>query len=430
MSVLRRGKSKGSDDARDESGPGEHPAVATSYLGRTFQSLALKDYRNLWLSMLFMMGGMNMQMVTRGVLAYDLTNSAFMVGVISAGMAPPIFVFALYGGTIADRLDRKRIIQVAQLGMILNTGFVAMSIHTDTVTGWHLLGAALVQGVLFAFMMPARQSIIPRLVGDRLISNALALNASGMSIMTLAAPGIGGAVYGAWGPAAAYDIIVAFNVGAVLFSALLPTVKSAGLQESKVLADMLDALRYVRANSTVMALLIIALGTTMIAMPARQLIPVYVEESFALGAGAVGVMLSIFGAGALAGSMFIAGLRRGSRRGLVLIMTTALSGASVLLLSISPIYLVAVAVMFFLGVADSGRRALNNALIMEQTDDEHRGRVSGIWMMNFGLMPLGVVPVAGLAEFFGIREAYAVSGAILLAFGIWFLVVNRKVRDL
>ncbi|MEE8364113.1 MAG: MFS transporter [Dehalococcoidia bacterium] len=421
-------------------GPGSRASVAAPrgrarrsplalYLSRTFESLSVPEFRLVWLSMLLMMAGMNMQMVARGVLTYDLSNSPFMVGLVGAGFAPPVLLFSLFGGAVADRMDRKRIILLAQIGMTLLTVVIAAFIHAGAVTIWHLFGASLFQGTLFSFLMPARQSMIPRLVGDRLISNALALNAMGMSMMTLLAPGVGGVIYGAWGPAAAYDAIVLFNLGALVFTWLLPSVVVAGVQRD-VLSDIRDGFRYVWRNRTVMALLMIALGTTMLAMPARNLLPVYVEDLFERGPEAVGLMLSVFGGGALVGSIFIAGLRRGARRGLYLVLATLLSGLSIFLLSVAPTYGVAVAVMLFMGLADVGRRALNNALVMEQTDDEHRGRVSGIWMMNFGLMPIGTLSVAGIAQVWGIRLAAAGAGVLLVAFAMWFLLVSRRVRSL
>lgn len=398
-------------------------------LRRTFASLTHPDFRNLWLSMLFMMAGMNMQTVVRGVLTYDLSHSALMVGIVSAGMSPPIFVFALFGGAIADRIDRKRMIQVGQVGMVLNTGVIALLIHMHAIAAWHLLVAAVVQGTLFSFIMPARQSIIPRLVGDKLITNALALNATGMSIMTLAAPGVGGAIYGTLGAGVAYDMIVAFNAIAVIFSTLLPSIIAKGPRKN-VLSDMKAAFSYVSRNRTVMALLAIALATTTVSMPARNLLPVYVEELFSMGAGAVGIMLSVSGAGSLVGSLFIAGLQRGSRRGLILLVGAVMSGTSVALLGVAPIFAVGVAIMAMLGLADSGQRALGNSLIMEHTEDDYRGRVSGIWMMNFGLMPLGVLPFAAAASAWGSRIAFGGAGLLLAVFALWFLAMNVRLRRL
>ncbi|MCH7907960.1 MAG: MFS transporter, partial [Chloroflexi bacterium] len=145
--------------------------VADGYWSRTFQSLSNPHFRALWLSMLLMMAAMNMQMISRGLLAWDLTGSYRMIGLISVGFAPPMLIFGMFGGVIADRVDRKRLIQFGQLGMVANAAVIATAIHTDTITIWYLFAAAIWQGTLFAFLMPARQSIIPGIVGDSLMAN-------------------------------------------------------------------------------------------------------------------------------------------------------------------------------------------------------------------------------------------------------------------
>ena len=408
--------------------------VADGYWSRTFQSLTNRNFRFLWLSMLLMMGGMNMQMVARGLLAWDLTGSYQMIGLISVGFAPPMLVFGMFGGVIADRIDRKRIIQFGQLGMVANAAVIATAIHTDTITIWYLFGASIFQGTLFAFLMPARQSIIPSIVGDNLMANALALNGMGMSLMTLAAPAVGGVIYAWQGPGAAYDVILALNAGSLVFSAMLPSVIAAG-KHRNVLGDLKDALRYAAGNRTIIGLLLIALGTTMFANAARNFLPAYVDDVFgkAIDAGgpqAVGWMLAVFGAGAFIGSLFIAGLRRGAHRGLWLIGSTLLSGVAVVGLGVAPVLAAAYVFLFFMGLADAGRRSLNNALLMEVVDDEYRGRISGIWMMNFGFMPIGIILYAQLAEIWDIRVASVVAGIGLLATGLWFLLFDRHIRRL
>ena len=157
--------------------------------------------------MLMLMAALNIQMLARGYLTWELTHSPIAVVVVGAGFAPPILLLSLYGGAIADRYARKRIIQLGQLGMIGISLLVAVSISTGTVTVYHLVGASLAQGTIWAFLMPARQAIIAQLVDDDHLTNAVALNASGMSLMTLAAPGIGGLIYGIWGPAVTYYAI-------------------------------------------------------------------------------------------------------------------------------------------------------------------------------------------------------------------------------
>jgi MFS family permease len=408
--------------------------VAEGYWRRMFQSLGNKNFRFLWLSMLLMMGGMNMQMVARGLLAWDLTGSYQMIGLISVGFAPPMLIFGTFGGVIADRVDRKRIIQVGQIGMVANAALISAAIHTDTITIWYLFIASIFQGTLFAFLMPARQSIIPAIVGENLMANALALNGMGMSLMTLGAPAIAGIIYAWAGPGFTYDTILVFNASSLIFSALLPSVVATGKRRN-VFGDLKDALRYAAHNGTVIGLLLIALGTTMFANAARNFLPAYVDDVFgkAISAGGpetVGWMLAVFGLGAFIGSLFIAGLRRGAHRGLWLIGSTLLSGAAVVGLGLAPVLIMAFVMLFFMGLADAGRRSLNNALLMEVVDDEYRGRISGIWMMNFGFMPIGILLFAQISDVWDIRVASVAAGVGLLLTGFWFLVGDRHIRRL
>ena len=205
----------------------------------------------------------------------------------------------------------------------------------------------------------------------------------------------------------------------------LPVGGSSG--RNRMAADIADGLRYVAGNRTVMFLLLLALSSTLFAMPFRNLLPAFVEESFGRGAASVGLLMSMIGLGSLVGSLFIAGLRRGSRKGPVLIGMTVMSGGGIVLAAVAPSYALVVAIMVLLGVGDSGRRALNSSLILENTDEEHRGRVMGMYMMNFGLIPLGVIPLAEVAESVGITIAFAGAGSLLIAAAALSGTLTRRV---
>ncbi len=377
------------------------------------------------------MGGVNVQMVARGVLAFELTGSVLAVSYVGAGFAPPILLFSLFGGAIADRVNRKQIIQYGQVGMALIAGGVAVSIITETVTIWHLIGASIMQGTLWAFLMPARQAIIPQIVGEKRMINAVALSSSGMALMTLGAPGIGGLAYFYFGPGTVYVVISLMAFASFLLTIRLPDV---GKMPSKagvaVLDDMKEGLRYVMQRRMVMLLLAMALSTAVLAMPFRSLLVVLVHDEFGRGADGFGFLLSAFGLGALVGSLGFAGMRATGPRGMALILTTTLSGIAILAAAVSPSYLLLMIIMVFVGLGDSGRRTLNSAVLMEQVDDEHRGRVMGLYMMNFGLMPLGIIPIAAIAEFAGIREALSISAIILIAVGVSFFALSKRMREL
>ena len=183
-------------DRRDVTDETDQPAPPRTGRWRaTFSSLAHRDFRYLWLGMMAMMGGVQMEMVAIGYLVYDITSSPFLLGLVEAGFAIPTLALALLGGALADRLNRKRVIQASQLVAVIVGIFLAVSILTEAVTWVHLMIAALVEGSLFAFMMPARQSIVPLMVRREQFTNAMALNSAAFSSMTLAAPGVAGGLY-------------------------------------------------------------------------------------------------------------------------------------------------------------------------------------------------------------------------------------------
>lgn len=400
-------------------------------VNRTFESLASPQYRLLWAGMLLMMGGMNMQMLARGYLALELTGDAFLVGAVGAGFAPPILLFSLFGGAVSDRVDRKKIIQYGQFGMILLSLVIGYLILTDAITIYHLIGASLIQGTLFAFLMPARQAIIPSLVEERQLSNAVALNASGMSLMTVAAPAVAGFIYAAGGPEAAYFTIAGMNLGAFLLTTTLrPPVNAAASKSKRMWKDVKEGLGYVRHNRTVLMLLLLTLSTSILAMPVRQLLPVQIEDVFHREVESLGLLMSMIGIGALVGSIAIASLKSSQHRGYVLLFTTAVSGIAILLSGLNASYSIALFIMVLIGIGDSGRRSLNQSLIMENADAAHRGRVMGVYMLNFGLMPLGVLPMGAIGKYIGIQWAFGIAGAILIVTTLMMTVMTRRIRAL
>ncbi len=402
----------------------------TSIWRQTFSSLAVQDYRHLWLGMLFLMGAMQMQMLARGFLTFELTSSPAKLGIVSAGFAPPMFCLALFGGAIADRLNKKRIIQAGQVTAGLVALFVAVSVTNDSITWWHLLAASMVQGALFSFVMPARQALIPRLVGQQRVANAVSLDAMGMSATTLIAPAISGVLYVVIGPEGVYYTIGALCLASVGFTALLPNLRTEpGGGKPAIITDIKAGLVYIRRSPLVRVLLMMGLTMALLAMPFRFLMPVFVVDLYGRGSGSLGVMISVMGAGSLIGTVAVAALGR-KKRGLVLIMGAFVTGIALLLVSLFAIYIVALVLMIFIGLGDANRKALNQALIMEVTEDQYRGRVMGVFMLNFALVPLGVLPAGFAAEYWGVDVAIGALAVLLLAVSMGFLITQRGLRDL
>jgi MFS family permease len=394
-----------------------------------FSSLKNRNFMFLWLGMVCLMAGINMQMIARGYLVYEITERPLLLGIVNVGAALPILGLSLFGGAIADRMDRRRIIQGGQFISLALTLAVAVLITMDAVTWQMLFVASMLQGAMWAFMMPARQAIIPQIVGKENVTNALALNAAGMSATTLIAPAVAGWIYAGIGPAGVYYVIAALGFFAVVFTTLVRYERATPVgKKANMRSDIADGLGYIVKSPMVLLLLIMGGATTMLAMPFRFLIPVFVVELYDRGPEALGLLVSVMGLGSLAGAMFIASMGKW-RRGVMLIAGSLMSGLGLILVAAFPFYMAAVAIMVLLGLGDATRRTLNETLIMEVVEDRFRGRVMSVFMMNFGLMPLGVLP-AGLAiEFYGGQATAAFLGITLVLVASGVLVTQRKLRN-
>ena len=396
---------------------------------QTFSSLANRDYRNLWLGMLLMMGAIQMLMLAQSYLIYDIYRSPGLLGLVNSSFAIPLLILGLFAGATVDRLEGKRIIQIGQSVATLSALIIAIFIATGTVTWVHLMVGSLVLGASFSFLMPARQAIIPQLVGEEKLTNAMALNAAGMSATTLLAPALGGILYATIGPDGTYFAISALLFGSVLLTGLLPKLEGAARSaRSSMTADIGAGLSYVRRSPLVLVLLFMGLATALFAMPFRLLMPVFIVDIYQRGPEAMGLLTSGIGLGALAGSLCIAMLGAW-RRGPMLIAGILVTGIALLLVAALPYYAVALGLMVVLGLGDGARQTLNQALIIEVTDAPYRGRVISMFMMNIALMPLGALPAGVAVQFLGGQKVVGFLAALLLATGVVILFTQRRLRE-
>ena len=385
------------------------------------------------------MSAMQMQMLSRGYLVYDMENSGSLLGLVNVGASIPMLVLPLFGGVLADRVNRKRIIQAGQIVAALIAFSVFVLIRTERIEWFHLLVSSIMQGAVFALMMPARQALIPQLVGKGLLSNALALNTAAMSATTLAAPSVAGVLYGYFGPSNVYLLIGVLSLGSCIATLFVrhrgeieTDVKPRNVQgKGKIkdlLSDITEGLKYVRSQRLIMVLLIMALATTVLAQPFRFLMPIFVVDVYNLGPESMGLLMSVMGLGALAGSIYIAA-HGNKNRGRILLVGSFVSGLSLLGVAVVPIYMWAVLFMIPLGLGDASRRTIIMTLIMEKSEERYRGRVMSIFMLNFGLMPLGVLPAGVISDLFGGQIAIGILAVLLIMVTSWVWFYHDGVRN-
>lgn len=410
--------------------PASRPATVQWFV-RAFDSLAVRDFRLLWLGMVMTMGGMQMQMVARGILAYEITDSRQLTGLIGIGFAPSMLLFSLFGGVVGERMERRSIIQVSQFLSALMTAAIGILIVTGALHWAHLLTVSVLQGAMFAFQMPARQAAIPALVGQDRVSNAVSLNAMAMSLMTVVSPGIAGLIYGLQGPEAVYFVITGMNLVAVLFTSMIPKMFP---EPERVRQSMVRNIRagfaYIKSKPLLQVLIVHGIIVALLSMPFRMLIAVFGEDVYGATPSQIGFLLVASGIGGLVGSVGIASLRSGHRRGWVLLSAAIVSGASLTLIATVPVYWVGIAAMIGIGLGESGRWALGQSLVMEHADNEYRSRVMSVMMMTFGLMPLGIYPLSLAMDLVGGEAATLGMAVMLLVAGVLFIVTQPRLRNL
>ena len=402
---------------------------------RTFDSLSVPGYRNLWIGFLLQMGGMQMLMLSGGYYVYELTGRASLLGVVTASGAIPAVSLALFGGVLADRIEKKRIIQTGQVVTLFVALFVGISITTGTITWVHLLVAAFVQGSVMPLIMPTRQAIVPQLVGMERLQNAVALNSMVMGLTTMVAPAFAGSLIGALGIETVYYVIAGMFVAALFFTHLLPKLeKTSSGRNASIMSDMKDGLKYAATNRVIFLLLFLSFSTIILAMPIRFILPVFAADVYEVGPERLGTMLSAIGLGSLFGTLVIAFLGKIARRGIALLLSGILSGSFLVGFSalsyLAPIFIAGIGVLVLIGVVQAARMTLTNSLMLEYADQEYRGRVLSIFSLNMGLMPAGVLPITILADRIGAPLSLGIMAVLLILVATTILLSSPRLRRL
>jgi len=414
---------------------------------RTFDALIeVRAFRWFMVAMLGNWASLQMQQVVRGFLVYHLTGSYAALGGMALANSAPRLVLALFGGVLADRLPKRVVIQVGQAFNALLTLSIALLLVFDVLRFEHLIFSAILQGISDSFTQPSRQALIPEVVGLGRLTNAVALNVSGMNTMRLVGPTVAGFMLAVVGFEWVYFLMTGLYVSAILALMRVPrepveeyersgesAKKRAARSSRGGLTDIADALQYLRGQRTLAVLLIVHLCIVVFSMPFQRLLPGFVHEVLSNSdeqtALRLGFLYTASGVGALAGSLAIASIP-GRRRGKLLLYGTAWTGLMLLAFTRSDIFWVSLVVVTVMGVGQASRQALSQVLIQLYVANEFRGRISSIMMMEMGLTSFGTFGFGLLAAEIGIRQTLGVAGVglMVVAAVVWAFV--PRYRDL
>jgi MFS transporter, DHA1 family, staphyloferrin A biosynthesis exporter len=414
----------------------EHKRSGFSSIGfRTFSSLQNRAYRFYFLGVLGQFASMNMQMVTGSLLIYRLTDSSALLGTMSLANAVPTLLLSLFGGAIADRIQKKLILILGLASSALVSLMVALSLTTGFLSRenagswWILMASSFLQGIVMGLMMPARQSIIPELVSKEQSMNAVALNTLGMNVLSLAAPAAAGFLVDVFDFASVYYAMTGLYLYGVGFLIFIPRTTRISRSGGSILADIQEGIRYIRNQRLVLLILFFTLFFVVLSMPYRQLLPIFVDDLLKVGATGMGLLLSISGAGAMIGSLVIANLPN-KKRGLILLLSGALSGLALVAFSFSTSWGSSLAFMVFVGLSQTGRITTSNALLQSYVEGQYMGRVMSIFMMQWGIVSLSTFFAGAMAEAIPVQWVVGGFAIVLLAVSVLAIVFIPSLRKL
>ncbi len=392
-------------------------------LGRIFGALHSSPYyRTYWFGNQASLLVNQMQGVAMGYLAYELTRSAAILGLVTFATGIAQLALSPVGGVVADRYPKRTLLLAVQATLCINAVLMGTLIGLGLIQWWHLLIAAFVQGVCFSVNMPARQSWIPSLVQEADLANAIALNNAGMNAARIIGPSVAGLLIAIpwFGPRGIFYLSIP-AVAWVYYSILQIPIRGepAPGRRQNFLSEMTAGIGYIYRHETLAPLFTLALVTLLFGMSYQMLLPAFALGIFNVGSEGLGVMASVVGIGALTGSLLMAYFSRSRRKGRIQAVAGTVLGLGLFTFGVMcglRFFPGALAVLFIVGVATDFYSTINNTLILLNTDRALYGRVMSMYMMTWSLAPLSAAPFGTAIDHLGGSLTMILIGGTLTIF--------------
>ena len=400
-------------------------------LRRVFKAFQYRDFRLMWVGACTSSIGTWMQIVAQAWLVYDLSKSGFLLGLDMFLGGIPIFLFSLFGGVIADRFERRRVLLASQWVQMASAFTLTILVLFHVVHVWHILGLSFVSGFAQAFGSPAYLALIPTLVKKEDMPNAIALNSIQFNMATVIGPMLGGLAMEKLGNAWCFGLNGLSFVAPIVSLSLLHIRIIPEKTTESVLDSMKEGFRFIHRHGTMEALMVLAFAMTALGVPARTFLPIFAKQVFHRGPEMYTMCLSIAGVGSVLGALAVAALGNVAHKGRIALAVLILMGVGITGFALSRSLPLTFALMFLNGASMVAVFAMVNSLVQLITTNEMRGRVMSAYSFAFrGGMPMGNLVAGWLVPIFTAPTVVAVDGLLLAALGLYFLLVHRKVAAL
>ena len=401
----------------------------------TFNAFKNRNYRLYFAGQSISLIGTWMQKTAVSWVIYSLTHSKFMLGVTLFATMFPSFIFSFIGGVVADRYNRYKVLLLTQIVSMVQAISLTVLIFFKHYSVWEIIALSVLLGIVNAFDVPARQSLVIEMVKDKKdLPNALALNSSMVNLSRLIGPGIAGLVIEAFGNDICFGLN-AFSFLAVIVSLLMMKLPKyvAKPKTKNILGDLKEGFTYIKNTPSISFVLAMLAAISLFVLPFSTLIPVYAKDIFHGTASTFGVIDSFIGLGAFSGAIFLASLKPGRDLRKILAINTFIFGAGLLLFSHATLYPLALLFAVIGAFGMMSQITLTNTIIQTTVDPAMRGRVISFYAMAFfGMQPVGGLLIGFASEHIGVQNTVMAEGIIAVLIGLLHVrfLQRRKLKKI
>ncbi len=401
----------------------------TDKIVSSFPAFKSRNYRLYFMGQLISLVGTWLQIVAEGWLVWTLTHSAFFVGLDAAAATIPSLFLSLIGGVIVDRYPKKIILictQSASMVLAFTLGLLAV---THVVTVWEIIALAFGLGIVNAIDSPARQAYVTELIDNKSsLASAIALNSGMFNAARVIGPSIAGLLIAAVGTGMAFILNGLSYIAVIIALYFISTPLTIVHRHANPIAAIKEGLHYAYNHTVIRTLIILSGVVSIFGWSYSTLMPVIATQTFHLSAAGLGYLYAAAGLGALTGTFLISAYSHKINPIRIILTGTLVFALALILFTFVSNIPLALILLFAVGTGIVSQFAMINTVIQHQVDDSMRGRVMSLYTLVFmGLSPLGSLEIGFAAEHLGSQMAMRISAVVVLLFGTYLFINQRKI---
>ncbi len=405
--------------------------VAPTFFERVFKAFHYRDFRLMFVGACISSIGTWMQNLAQAWIVFDISKSAFYLGLDAFLAGIPVFLFSIIGGVVADRVERRRVLLVSQYIQMASAFILTGLIFFHVVRIWEILSLSFLCGTAQSFGGPAYSALIPTLVKKEDMPNAIALNSIQFNLARVLGPAFGGVALDRLGAVWCFGLNGLSFLAPVISLTILTTRYLPQKTGESVIQSMKQGFRFIRDQGAMEALIFLAFVMTALGFPMMTFLPVFAKDIFRGGPWTFTLFLCSSGIGAVLGSLLVAWMGNVQHKGRIALASLVWLGVGIAIFSFSTNLGLSCIVLFLTGIGLMTVFANVNSLVQLITPNEMRGRVMSVYNSAFrGGMPLGNLATGWLVPMFTAPFVLAANGFLLVLLALYFLLVQRKVATL